>query len=84
MGKKEKGIFRNLGMWILIATVLGMVVGLVMGPSAKVLAPIGDLFIQLIKMVVMPMIFFSLIGGAASLGKSKSAGFVGIATEHST
>ncbi|MGM9570848.1 MAG: dicarboxylate/amino acid:cation symporter [bacterium] len=80
MEKKEKSIFSNLGMWILIATVLGMIVGLIMGPSAKVLAPIGDLFIQLIKMVVMPMIFFSLIGGAASLGKSKSAGFVGIAT----
>lgn len=44
------------------------------------LAPIGDLFMQLIKMIVVPMVFFSLVGGAAALGKSKGAGKVGIVT----
>lgn len=41
----------------------GAVVGLFLGKSAHMLAPIGDLFMQLIKMIVVPMVFFSLVGG---------------------
>lgn len=40
--------------------------GLVMGKPAHMFAPIGDLFMQLIKMVVIPMVFFSLVGGASA------------------
>lgn len=77
---KKGGLIRNLGVWIIGATVLGAVVGLVMGPSAHVFAPVGDLFMQLIKMVVVPMVFVSLVGGAASLGQSKGAGKIGFFT----
>ena len=64
----------RLGLWIIVATVLGAVVGLVMGKPAHMFAPLGNLFMQLIKMVVVPLVLFSLIGGAAALGKSKGAG----------
>ena len=81
MSKKSEGSgLGSLGKWIIIATVLGAVVGLVMGKEAHALAPIGDLFMTLIKMVVVPMVFFSLVGGAASLGNSKSAGKIGAVT----
>lgn len=81
MSEESKGsILDSLGKWIILATVLGAVVGLVMGPPAHMLAPVGDLFMSLIKMVVIPMVFFSLVGGAASLGNSKSAGKIGIIT----
>ena len=70
----------KLGLWIIIATVLGAVVGLLMGKPAHMFAPIGNLFMQLIKMVVVPLVLFSLIGGAASLGKSSSAGKIGVLT----
>lgn len=66
----------KLGNWIIVATVLGAVVGLVMGKPAHMFAPIGDLFMQLIKMVIIPMVFFSLVSGAAALGKSSSAELV--------
>lgn len=75
-----KSLLKDLGTWIVIATVLGAVVGLFMGKSAHMLAPIGNLFMQLIKMIVVPMVFFSLVGGAAALGRSKGAGKVGIVT----
>lgn len=78
--KSGQSILRDLGTWIVIATVLGAVVGLFLGKSAHMLAPIGDLFMQLIKMIVVPMVFFSLVGGAAALGKSKGAGKVGLVT----
>ena len=67
-------IINKLGTLILIAMILGIAVGLALGETAQIFAPIGDLFMQLIKMVVVPMVLFSLIGGAASLGNSSSAG----------
>ncbi len=76
----KKSVLDSLGKWIIIATVLGAVVGLVMGKPAHMFAPVGDLFMSLIKMVVVPMVFFSLVGGAASLGNSKGAGKIGIIT----
>lgn len=80
MGKKSSDMLSKLGTWIIAATVLGAVFGLVLGQTAHVLAPVGDLFMQLIKMVVIPMVFFSLVGGAASLGNSGSAGKIGLVT----
>ena len=40
-------------------------------------APLGTLFIQLIKMLVIPLVALSIISGAASLGNSRSAGVIG-------
>ena len=62
-----KTIINKLGTLILIAMILGIVVGLVLGETAQIFAPIGDLFMQLIKMVVVPMVLFSLIGGQLPL-----------------
>ena len=73
-------MLNKLGIWIIAATVLGAIVGLAMGKSASVLAPAGSLFMQLIKMVIVPMVFFSLVSGGAALGKSSSAGKIGIFT----
>ena len=78
--KKEKDPLSKLGTWIIAATVLGAVVGLAMGKPAHMFAPMGDLFMQLIKMVVVPLVLFSLVGGAASLGQSSSAGKIGALT----
>lgn len=78
--KSSESSLSSLGKWIIIATVLGAVVGLVMGEGAHAFAPVGDLFMTLIKMVVVPMVFFSLVGGAASLGSSKGAGKIGAVT----
>ena len=72
-----KKLLKNLGIWILIAMVIGIVVGSVMGPDASAFKPLGDLFIQLIKMLVVPLVLVSIISGAASLGETKSAGLVG-------
>ena len=77
---EKKNALGDLGKWIILATVAGAVCGLLMGESAHSLAPVGDLFMTLIKMVVVPMVFFSLVGGAASLGNSSSAGKIGAVT----
>lgn len=73
-----KHIWRNIGFWILVAMVLGVVVGVYMGEEAKIFVPLGTLFIQLIKMLVVPLVAVSIVVGAASLGGSSSAGRIGV------
>ncbi|HEM46323.1 MAG TPA: dicarboxylate/amino acid:cation symporter [Alphaproteobacteria bacterium] len=65
---------------ILLGLVLGVPVGLVLGPSAEVLRPIGDIFIRLIRMIVVPLVFASLFVGTASLGDIRKLGRIGIKT----
>lgn len=72
-----KKLLKNLGVWILIAMAVGIVVGAAMGPEASMFKPLGDLFIQLIKMLVVPLVAVSIISGAAALGETRSAGLVG-------
>ncbi len=72
-----KKLLKNLGFWILVAMVAGVLVGVVMGESASTFAPLGTLFIQLIKMLVVPLVAVSIISGAATLGGSRSAGKIG-------
>lgn len=77
---KKKSIFASLGAVIILSMFLGIIAGTFMGKNASIFAPLGDIFMQLIKMVVVPLVAFSIITGAASIGDTKSAGKIGIAT----
>ncbi len=70
----------ELGHWVLIGMVLGIGAGAAMGQHAAVLDPLGQLFIKLITMLVVPLIAVSIVSGAASIGEAKSAGKMGIIT----
>jgi len=63
---------------IFIGLFLGIVVGLIFGPKARSIEFIGTIFIRLITMVVVPLVFFSLTLGTASLGDIKKLGRVGL------
>ena len=65
---------------IFIGLFLGIVVGLIFGPKAKSIEFIGTIFIRLITMLVVPLIFFSLSLGTASLGDIKKLGRIGLKT----
>jgi Na+/H+-dicarboxylate symporter len=80
MKKNGKSFIKDLGLWIILSMVLGIIVGVIMGEKASMFAPLGDIFMQLIKMVVIPLVAVSIITGASSIGNSKSAGKIGIAT----
>ncbi len=71
---------RSLGTWILVAMGLGILFGALLGEKTALIAPLGDLFMQLIKMLVIPLVTVSIIAGAASLGNTRSAGKIGILT----
>ncbi len=66
---------------ILIGLALGIVVGLLMQGSPQLaetyIRPIGTLFLNLIKMIIVPLVFSSLVVGASSIGDPKSLGRIG-------
>ena len=80
MKSKTQKVLKDLSFQILLAMILGIIAGKIMGESASVFAPLGDLFIQLIRMLVVPLVFVSIFSGAASLGTTRSAGRIGIIT----
>ena len=59
----------RLQMWhqILIAMILGLAAGHFIGEPAKLLAPLGDIFMSLIRMCVIPVVFVSLVTGITAL-----------------
>ncbi|NMO72049.1 dicarboxylate/amino acid:cation symporter [Vibrio breoganii] len=77
---KDKSLLGNIGVQVVIAMIVGTLVGAMMGESATVFAPLGTIFINLIKMLVIPLVAVALISGAAGLGNSSNAGKVGLTT----
>ncbi len=65
---------------ILIGLILGAVLGPLMGDVAQWIKPLGDAFINLLIMIVVPLVMASLIVGTASLGDLKKLGRIGIKT----
>lgn len=52
---------------ILAGLILGAIAGLVFGPQIDIISPAGDIFVNLLKMIVMPVIISTLIMGAGSI-----------------
>jgi len=68
---------------ILVAMAIGAIVGWFIGPEAKILGFfdfLGTAFINLLKMVVVPLISASIITGVASVGSGRDLGRLGIKT----
>ena len=67
----------GLSGWIGIGLLAGVLVGAVAPDFAKQLKPLGDVFIRMIKMIVVPLIFSSLVMGIAGTGDFKKLGRLG-------
>lgn len=52
---------------ILAGLILGAAAGLFFGPQIDIISPVGDIFVNLLKMIVMPVIISTLIVGAGSI-----------------
>jgi len=74
------GLWSRLALWkkILIGMVLGVIVGTTMGPDAAILKPLGTLFINAIKMLIVPLVFCSLIVGITSMKDTQKMGRIGL------
>jgi len=70
----------KLWLRILVALILGVAVGAVFGDTAAALKPIGTLFINTIKMLIVPLIFVSLVCGVTSMKDPARMGRIGFKT----
>jgi len=65
---------------VLIAIVIGILIGHFFPTTGKALKPLGDGFISLIKMMIAPIIFCTVVHGISSMGDLKKVGRVGVKT----
>ncbi|GGR96267.1 dicarboxylate/amino acid:cation symporter [Deinococcus sedimenti] len=70
-------LFRSLYAQVLIAIVIGVLVGHFFPTVGEGLKPLGDGFIKLIKVVIGPIIFCTVVSGVASMRDTKKIGRVG-------
>jgi aerobic C4-dicarboxylate transport protein len=73
-------ILRQLWVQVLVATVLGAVVGWLWPHFGASLKPLGDAFIKLVKMAIAPVIFCTVAAGIARMGDLKAFGRLGVRT----
>ncbi len=67
----------SLTTWILIGLVAGVVFGTVLPGPAKQLGVLGAIFLRLIKSIIAPLLFATLVSGIASTGSIKTMGRIG-------
>ena len=72
--------YRQLYGQVLIATVLGIAFGEFFPVSGNALKPLGDAFIQVIRMVIAPIIFCTVVHGVAKMGDMRRVGRVAISS----
>src|SRR6201981_363360 len=79
----------GLTAWIVIAMTAGIIVGLLIHHSAGIywsehfadyMSIITDIFLRLIKMIIAPLVFSSLVTGIAKMGDTKAVGRIGAKT----
>jgi aerobic C4-dicarboxylate transport protein len=75
----RKGLDKSHYLYIavIVAVILGAVVGLLFPEVGKSLKPLGDGFIKLIKMMIAPIIFCTIVLGIGSIAKAATVGKVG-------
>ena len=74
----------SLAVKIFIALVLGIIVGMVLTNHSQIaveyIKPFGTIFLNLIKWIVTPLVFFSIMAGVISMRDIKKVGSVGVKT----
>ena len=63
---------------VLIGLILGIVAGVFLKEDAEMFKILGTIFIKLIKMVIVPLIFFALLSGITSIGDGHNFASIGI------
>ncbi|MGA3044125.1 MAG: cation:dicarboxylase symporter family transporter, partial [Bryobacteraceae bacterium] len=69
---------RSLYFRVILGIVLGVLLGVLYPNTAASMKPLGDGFIKLIRMMIAPIVFFTVVVGIASIGDMKKLGRVGL------
>jgi len=78
MAAAARPFWRTLYFWVLVGIALGILVGWLWPDAGKALKPLGDGFIKLVKMIITPVIFLTVVTGIAGMADLKAFGRVGL------
>src|SRR5947208_1129509 len=70
-------LHKNLTVQVLIAIALGALLGFVAPDVGRKMKPVGDTFVNLVKMVIAPVVFLTIVLGIAGMHDLKKVGRVG-------
>ena len=70
-------LLNNLTFRVLVAIALGVLLGVLSPDTAKAMRPLGDTFVNLVKMVIAPVVFLTIVLGIATMHDLKKVGRVG-------
>ena len=73
-----RGVARRLYFWILVGIIAGSIFGLIAPSTAVQLKPVADGFINLVRMLIGPIVFLTVVLGIAGAGDLKKVGRVGV------
>ena len=75
---KQKTWNRGLATQVMIGIVVGILLGYFYPDAGKAMKPLGDGFIKLIRMIIAPIIFVTVVGGLCRMSNLKEAGRIGV------
>ncbi|QFZ22518.1 C4-dicarboxylate transporter DctA [Saccharothrix syringae] len=78
--RERKPIYKHLYFWVLVSIVLGVVVGYAFPEQASGMKWLADFFVALVKVVIAPTIFCTVVVGIAGLGNLAKAGGLALRT----
>src|SRR5689334_23940704 len=73
-----KRLFKSLYGQVIIAIIIGILLGKFYPTFAVQLKPLGDAFIKLVKMMIAPVVFCTIVSGIAGMQDMKKVGRVGL------
>src|SRR5881275_792159 len=74
----RKPIYTSLYFQVLVGIALGALFGFVAPEQAAAMKPLGDGFIKLVKMLIAPIVFTTVVVGIAHMGAMKDVGRIGL------
>ena len=77
---RRKPFYTHLYVQVLAAILVGVALGVAYPSLAKEMKPLGDAFVKLIKMMIEPIVFTTVVVGIARMGDMKEVGRVGLKT----
>jgi aerobic C4-dicarboxylate transport protein len=76
--KTPKPLYRRLWFQVLIGMTIGVLLGHFDPSRGAAMKPLGDAFIKLIKMIIAPIIFVTVVGGICKMSNMKEVGRIGV------
>jgi len=76
-GARPKPLYKSLYLQVIVAIVIGVLLGYFYPQAGEAMKPLGDAFIKLIKMMIAPIIFCTVVVGIAGMEDMKKVGKTG-------